>query len=864
MPVWSRLLLRATPLGEQRGDVGADFAELFGDRRERYGRFYAHRRLAADVISLWRPSARGGTMLRDLRFALRLFRKHPIPIGVTVGGLALAIGVASTVFSIVNGAMLRPFAMQDPGSVVMANPSGHGFSIWPYARFLEMKQGSKLGALEASLMHYVRVGATATEAGERDLRLLFVSGGYLGLLGAQPALGRALTPEDDHPSAPPAVMVSHGFWATQLRSDPSMVGQTIWINGAPATLAGVMTEEFSGPTRSRPSIWAPFAFYDEARMGSPIGPSSRTLVEVVGRLAPGVSPAALQENLTTVLRQQTPPSSTSNARPPSVHVKPASRPLDLEVGDEAVTVIAFLSAIVALVLGLAAANTANLLLAGASTRTREIGIRLAMGSTRGRIMRQLLNEGLLIGTLAGLLGVLLAFGLAPLFASVVHFPPEVDVRPDLRVLLFTVAVAACASLIASLSPARFGARGHVLTALKSQDGWAGHSVRPSKLKTSFVGFQAAVSMLLLVVAALFARSALVMARVDVGYDTGKLVGVQFSTPRADFDQTTYLQAALAALEPIPGVERVSINQTQPFGRLVEQDELASAGQSFTLYQIRSDAAYFMTTGIRLLKGRLFTAQEVARSEPVAVISDSVARRFFAAADPLGQSLSAVPSERGNQPHAIIVGVVSDGITASLHTQTYGTIHHPLRPVVDKGETRATPGLVVRASRPGDVAHLIEDALRRIDPRVQTNIYFVQQRLDSFLEAGSMLAFVTAPTALLALVLALMGVYGVTAFVLQQRTHEVSVRMAIGASAADVFRLLMRDSLRPVIVGLAIGLAAAIGVSIWLARQLSGISPQDPMAIAVAAVLLLAGAFAAVVAPTRRAAATNPSSALRQI
>jgi len=482
-----------------------------------------------------------------------------------------------------------------------------------------------------------------------------------------------------------------------------------------------------------------------------------------------------------------------------------------------------------------------------------------LGSTTGRLVRQMVSESLLLGLMAGGLGLLFAIWFVPILGAIIEMPPEFNAAPDGRVLLFAVAVAIVCGLGAVISPARYGARGDVLSALKSQHGWSGRAAVPSRLRTSFVAFQAAVSMLLLVVAALLARTAILMTRADIGFDADRMLAVSLSAPRAGFDEAAYAQTALLAVRDLPSVERASLSQYQPFGSSVEHDRFTHGGRSYTLYVNRTDADYFATTGLRILRGRSFTAEEVAREAPVALISDSVARSFFQGVDPIGQSVSSLPGEGDRPAPATIIGVVADAIVARLRSQSNGTIYRPIRQ-----KRPNPPSVIIRTANPGVAARAVEDALRRIDPRVRPTTSVVRDHLAEYLGQKRMLAWLAGPTAVLALVLAALGVYGVTAFVVSQRTQEVSVRMAMGASSADVLRLLIKEGLRPVIAGLAVGLAGALVVSRMFARELPGISPHDPLAIGVATTTLLAGALVAVLVPARRVAKTDPASVLREV
>lgn len=800
-------------------------------------------------------------MLQDLRFGLRLLRKHPVPVGISIGGLALAIGVVTSVFSLVNAAMLRPYGMDDPSSVVsVTRPIGNRMrSYWPYEQFLRMRAETTLSAVEAALAERVRFSGSPAADGEAGRRILFVSGGYLSMLGGRPALGRALLPSDDTVGAPAVIVVSHHFWLTRFSGDPSAVGRTVWLNGSPVTVAGVLPADFTGPTEFRPSFWAPFAAFHVLHLGRPFEPTTTTSVEVVARLAPGTALPAAQDQLTAITRRSTTPAAKpdANMAAPVVRLYSAASPIDGPDRAESYTAVACIFAVVGLVLVLACANTANLLLAGAATRAREIGVRLALGSTRIRLVKQMVTESLLLGLTAGSLGLLFAIWFVPVLGSILEMPPEFRAVPDGRVLLFAVATATICGLGTGIAPARYGGRGDVLSALKSQSGGSGTAV-PSRLRTSFVGFQAAVSMLLLVSAALLARTAILMTRADIGFDADRLLAVSLSAPRTGFDQQGYFQSALAALRDVPSVERASLTQYQPFGHSVERDYFSQDGRSYALYVDRSDADYLATAGLRILRGRGFTPEEVAREAPVALISDSVARTFFHGTNPLGQSLAGMSPETAPAP-ALIIGVVADAIVTQLETQSYGTIYRPL-----SQKRPNPPSVVVRTANPGTTARAVEDVLRRIDPRVRPTTTIVRSELDAYLGQKRMLAWLSGPAALLALVLAGLGVYGVTAFVVSQRTHEVSVRMALGASQADVLRLLVKDSLRPVITGLVVGLAAALVGSRISAALLAGISPHDPLAIGLAATTLLAVALVAVVAPASRAAKTDPAKMLRQV
>ena len=531
-------------------------------------------------------------MLQDLRFALRLFRRHPAPAAIAIGGLALAIGVVTAVFSLLDASMLRRYGMDNPKSVMSVAQSGHSAWVgWPYAQFLQMRQGAALSRVEASLSEKVRVSvASAADAGVQKL-VLFVSGGYLEMLGGRPAVGRSLVASDDVPGAPAVVVVSHHLWKSELNGDPSAIGKTVWLNGVPFTLVGVLQPDFTGPVRTRQSVWAPFSTFDDALMGTAFGPTTREWVEVTARLAPGADRRAAQDNLTAIAAQAIAPGPTTSARPaPRAQLYSAASPIDGQDAAESYLAVACILGIVCLVLALACANTANLLQAAAVTRIREIGIRLAMGATRSRLSKQLISESLFLGLIAGAGGFLFAIWFVPILAAIVKLSPEINAAPDGRVLAFTVTIALVCGLGAGLAPARHGTRGDVVAALKNQNARRDGLAR-SGLRTSFVGFQAAVSMLLLVAATLLARTAIHVTHTEIGFDADRILAVEFKMPRSGFDEASYLQRAVAAVRDVPGVERVSVSQDQPFGFTVEHDRLVHEGRSYTVTISRTDEEY---------------------------------------------------------------------------------------------------------------------------------------------------------------------------------------------------------------------------------------------------------------------------------
>jgi putative ABC transport system permease protein len=840
------------------------------------------RRVVSSAISVWRGDRpwlgrsegtssgglRGGSMVQDFRFALRLCRKYPAPTSIAVGGLALAIAVVSSVFTIVDNTMLKPYGMDDPSSVVSVGSTRmHGFSDWRYSTFLRMREEASVSRVEAFLPNRLRFSRSAGLEGEQGRAALFVSGGYLQMLGARPEIGRPLEPSDDLPGAALVAVVSQVFWSTELNGDRAIVGKPLWLNGSAVTVVGVLRADFTGPVATRPAIWVPLSAFDDLLGAPPLDLSSSTTVEVIARLAPGAGRQAAEENLAAVANRAAGPRTQGDhgdARS-LVQLFSAASPIDGRDATEAYLGLACIFGLVGLVLAVACANTANLLLAATTTRRQEMGIRLSLGASSRRLLRQMVNESLLLAVIAGGFGALLSIWLSPLLGAAFNLPADYSTAPDLRTLMFTIAIALICGLAAGLSPARYGSRGNVIEALKAQSGSHGSTSR-SRLRTSFVGFQAAVSIFLLVAAALFARTAIVTAQTEVGFDADRLLTVGLGGSRTGFNESAYIQAATDSLRALPSVRQVSVTQHLPWGWSLHRVRFSLGATSYQLNVNQSDEAFFSTAGLRILRGRAFTRDEADQRAPVTLISESVARAFFNESDPIGQQLAQVPSGEFQDAPATIIGIVADAMLTPMDAQVYGSVYRPLRRLsADPTKPSSPPGFVVRTSTPARAVREIETALRQVDARVRPDVGLVSEAMEPYFGSKRTFALLSGPTAVVAVLLSVLGMFGVTAFAVAQRMQEVSIRLALGASGADVRRLLLQDSLRPVAVGLVVGLFAVLLVARFTASMfnLSGISPHDPIAVSVATSVLVIGALLAVAIPIRRVSSAAPASLLRQ-
>jgi predicted permease len=873
-PGLAGFLLRILVPHVRRAEVEADLLELFALRVKLHGEAYARRRYYGDIFSLWRrsgmrsdssiPYLQHASLSREVRqdliYAARLLRRSPGVVMVTVLGLGLTIGVSTAVFSILNAVALRPTGIVDPSSTVrVLRKDQNGMSTsWSYAEYVQLRDGSKRTRVEASLRDGTSLSTTPDGESAAPVSLNFVSGGYLAALSGRVAGGRTLALSDDIVGAPPVAVVSHGLWKSRLGADPSIVGSPIWLNGAAFTVVGIAEPGFTGTTDTPPGVWAPIASYHVALGGPPVQRTSPARVHVVGRIAGGVSAAQAATELGAVAAGiVTAPGEAAGKPLTGVHFATAAGRMNRSETALIALTVAIVTTVIGLVLLLACVNVANLLLASAISRQREMGVRLALGASRGRIVRQLMTESLSLGIAGGIIGLLFTVWLVPILARVARVPASIDFAPDFRVYLFLGFVSVVAGLGAGLAPARHALRGSFASPLRGSNTSSGGSARSARLRSALLGVQAAASIILLVLAGLLGRAMLRATQVDVGFDAGRLLVVTPEFGRGIYDAAgakAYWDLALERVRALPGVRSASLAEHPPFSGQSRVTVFRQTGGRYAINHNDTQADYFATLGLRTVRGRTYTAEEVVSGAPVAVISETLARDFFPGEDPIGQSLERVVEE----PRATIVGVVSNVIAARLRELGSATIYHPMR------DTRGASLVIRGGEAPDGLIPSVRSALHPIDPRVRLGIMPVSEGLQRQLAEPRMLATLAGALAVLALVLAAVGLHGVTTFVVGQRNQEIGLRVALGASGRDITRLLLADSLRPVMIGLAGGMFAALLASRVLAGTLYGVGSADPIAFGGAMAVLLTAALAAVIIPARRAAAIDPAAVLRQL
>lgn len=857
-PPAARRLLSAARLGVRRADVQADLEELFAARCVEHGARYARRRFYADVLSVV-LRRRASTERRsrsldrsfaglaaDLVYASRLFRRYPTLVLGAVLSLGLTIGAGTSVFSVLNANWIRPYLAADASTVrIWGRAGSSAWAAWPEPEVRELGRLSTLVTIEATVDESLSLAAATGTDDKRSAPIAFVTGGYLAAFGPAPAVGRLLQPSDDAAGATPVAVLSHLAWRRRFGADAAMVGRTIRIGASPVLVVGVAGRDFVDPGMgAEPAAWVPLAAVD--RVAPESGTTAR--VQAIGRLARGVTNAQAETALARLLPQLPVPARPLARRPTSVELGPVDPPSEL--GQVRLVVVVVLG-VIALMLLLACANVSNLLLAGAATRQEEIGVRLALGAGRARVARQMITESLLLAGAAALVGRLCAVWLAPVLAAYAG-SPGADVDPDLRVYAFLAVTLLVSAVGAGLAPARYAARRELTDCLKGAR--LATPAGPGRLRSVLVGGQAAASILLVVLAALLVRALAHVSWQDPGFDVDHLLAVSArvvstrdairGVPEAEARAAAYWRSAIERVRRIAGTRSVALGVYPPFD--------VSLGDPSGLLVNQTDAGYFAVVGLRVLRGRTYSADEVSARSPVAVVSRQVAVRYWGRDDPIGASLARVNS-RVSAFH--VIGVVNDPLTEGLAVRT------PMLYVPMASYSRAQ--LVVRGRDPRALAGPVAEALVALPPHVQPSVTVVSDRFAREFQRPRAFATLALGLAMLALGLSVAGLYGVTGFVVRTRAREIGIRMAMGARRTDVIRQIARESMRPVVTGLAIGLAVALLAGRVMAGVLYGVSARDPLAILAAVATLVAAALAAIVLPARRAARLDPAAVLRE-
>ena len=801
-------------------------------------------------------------MFHDLRYAFRALAGNPGFTVVAVLCLALGIGVNGTIFSVVDGVLLQPFPFPDAGRLVVLNGTNPKQRInRSTVSFADLKDWREQTTAFSGLAAFQVRSLTIVDGGTEPERYrgAAVTFNLFTLLGTPPALGRDFGPDDDRAGAEPVVLLSDDVWKRRYGADRGVIGRAISINGRPHTVIGVMPEGFKFPETQQ--LWVPLAPYEEKSR------RDARNNQIFARLKPGVTLPQARADLESVAARLAAVYPTENEGW-SALVRPLREwmlPSQVEL-----MILAMMSA-VTLVLLIACANVANLLLARASVRYREISIRTALGAGRWRIVRQLLTEAILIGIASAPLGVLLArVGIYLIYRGV---PPDsipyfIHWNLDSRTLAYTIGVSVLTGVVFGLAPALQAARPDLQSSLKEGGrGYAGGA--RARIRNALVVAEVAMSLVLLIGASLFVRSFLNLQNATAGFDTAPLLTMRFYLPGAAYEaadaKARRVQDIAHRVQEIAGVESAFASNFVPLGggggggQVLVEGKTFERGKEPSIGFVAATPRIASTLGIALLRGREITDSEETTRTPVALVNQAMAKQVWGDIDPLGRRFRLTAPEQPNW--FTVVGVIAD----FRHFQ--GNDPDPVSPaayVPYSFDPALNTGLTIRVT--GDPTRVASAAREQIH-RADTSLPIFQVRTMEDLRQRSfwqdrLFGWMFSTFGAVALLLASVGVYGVLSYSVSQRTQEIGVRMALGAGRGDVLRLILGQGVRLAAIGIVLGLVGAFATTRFIKTVLYNVTPTDPFSFAVVAGFLTLVAVAASYVPARRAMAVDPLVALR--
>jgi predicted permease len=802
-----------------------------------------------------------GALLNDLRFGFRMLWKAPLFTGVAVLALALGIGTNTAIFSLINAYLLSPLPFAQPEQLVtiwQANQRrGTDHDPVSYPNFADIQQDNQVFDRVAAY-NLQQFTLTVNAAEPERIQGGKASADLFPLLDIQPLMGRTFLPEEDQRSGNRVVVLSHGLWQRGFGGSSSILGQVIMLDAEAYTVVGIMPASFRFPVQAPVSLWVP--------LGPTANREARGMrsLQVLARLKPGQTVEKARADVNTIARrlQQEYPGTNADwgLNVISLHE---------DITKRAKPALLLLFGVVGFVLLIACANVANLLLARAVARQKEIAIRIALGAGRVRLIRQLLTESMLLSLFSGAVGFVLALvGLNVLLARAPEVNLGQSVGLDLNVLLFTLVASIVAAAIFGLLPALQTSKPDLNDSLKEggRDSSGGFGGR-LRLRSLLIVFEVALSLILLIGAGMMIKSFLNLQRVNPGFDAGNVLVVPVALPQNKYPEAAqralFFQQAVERIAALQTVESVGATNLLPLAGEDRGQVLNIEGRPLPpgekLYASTRDVTpdYFRTMRIPIISGRDFTRQDTADTMSVVLINETMAKRYFANEDPVGKRVSLVPGQGG--PWLTIVGVVGDTRHTSLSipptVEAYGP--HAQDPI-------GTMTIVIRTSSdPSNLANLVRNELRAMDSSLPLlGMRTMEQTLkDSVAPVQASMTLLTL-FAVLALLLAVMGIFAFISYAVTQRTHEIGVRMALGAQRHHVLMLIVSQGLRLVLVGIALGLVGAFFLTRLMVNLLYGVSPLDLVTFAGVSLLLVMAALLATIIPAAKATKLDPVIALR--
>jgi len=814
-----------------------------------------------------------GSLGQDLRFAVRVLRKHPAFTAIAVLTIALGIAANTSIFSVVNGVLLRPLPVPEQDRLAVPNviaPSGFEISL-SIPNFKDWREQNTT---------FESMGANATRSrtltgGERPemVTTRLILGDWFETLGVSPHLGRLIGSAETWAGAEPIAVINHGFWQRHFGGSPDALGRTLALDGETFTVVGVMPAEFVFPSADT-DIFVPMGFYSERMCWESRGCSQGSWA--IGKLADGVTLGSAQADLDRVAAVITDAEGEQQA------VAQLESLTDAYVGDIR-RQMWILMAAVGFVLLIACANVASLLLARGESRRRETALRTALGAGQGRMVRQFMTESVVLGLAGGLLGLVLAWIgirlLVPMLPADIPSVMQGNIGMDLNVLLFTFAAAALAGLLFGIAPAIRAARPDLNVELKEGSRGSVGKGR-QRLRSGLVIAEVALSLVLLIGAGLMIQSLGQLQKVDKGFEPENVFTARVQLPRIRYDDQAaawaFYQEFIDRVEALPGATSASLSQIVPLQGNSWENFIFPEGVEFEQENGRSvlyhmvTPSHFETLGIPILRGRGFGLGDRNGAEPVIVVDERMAEQFWPGEDPLGKRVTyeteEVPEDfEGDAPRLwrTVIGVARNTRHYELESPSRVQMYVPIQ---QSGRGWST-AMYVLVKTPGDplaITDLVHRELQAMDPDVPlTDIETMEGYVDQALAGSRAMGRLLTVFSAVALFLSAIGIFGVMSFSVVQRLREIGIRMALGAKAGDVVRMVSRQGLTLTLIGVGLGLVAAFGLTRLMASILYGVSPADPVTYGGFALFLVAVSLVAAWLPARRATRVDPVNVLRE-
>ena len=802
---------------------------------------------------------------QDLRYGARMLLKQPGFTLIAMLTLALGIGANTAIFSVVHAVLLQSLPYPEPDRLVMVwetrRPEIKGQNVINLGNFFDWKEQNRVFEEMAA---FFNLSVNLTSGGEPEvIKTQLATTGIFNILGVSPIMGRTFAPDDGKPGQPAVTVITYGLWQRRFGGDPQIIGRKLILNGNETTVIGVMPAGFGWDVRSggvtainKVEMWFPWQIQDRNRRGR--GPMA------VARLKPGVSLEQAQAEMNVIHSRIEQQYNEFNAGW-GVNLVPLREQL---AGEIRLALLVLLGA-VGMVLLIACANVANLLLARAAGRQREIAVRAALGANRGRIIRQLLTESLLLAGLGGLAGLILAWWGTNLLVSLA--PPDLlnlpQVKINSKVLGFTLGISLLTGVVFGFVPALEATRLNLTETLK-EGGRSGGSGRAQRLRSSLVILEVALALVLLIGAGLLIRSFARLQAVDPGFNAQNVLTMSVGLPALGYDsdqkRVNFFRQAIAQMEALPGVEAVGAVNSLPFSSQhsgtsvdIEGRPMVPVTQKLKTGVMVTDVNYFRAMQIPLKRGRLFSNQEATEMRHVVIINETFARKHFPNEDPLGKRLT-IYMKNDNQPCEII-GIVGDSKHMKLDAEVRPMSYWPYPELAGSSMT-----FVIRTR--GDAAAIAPAArnvIRQLDPKQPVaDVSTMESLIGTSVARARFNTLLLTIFAIVALLLAAVGIYGVMAYSVAQRTREIGVRVALGARKRDVLGMVIRRGLTLALGGVAIGVVASLALTRLMETLLFNVSVTDPATFAVIVLLLMGVALLACYIPARRAAKVDPMVAFR--